>query len=381
MIYGDGQDMKLIRATNLTALFYAVNAAVFVVVFALFNAVVASYWLTVFALLFASVPYFCHIGLARFAKYLLILTIYFGIGFFSALLGKEAYAEFIYITALCVPFMLSKRSNDIILYVSLVMSIGLFLLFRFTDIFAHFSLEGVNPNLKFPVMAFVFLMPFVVLSIMKNEQIQYTEKLKHEMREKELLSREVHHRVKNNFQVICSLFNMQMREPLPEKALEFLATMKNRIYAMAMIHERQLNGDSLSRLNCQDYLPSIVYMLLESSGREPEIKFRFSAEESYINLDKAVPIGLLVFEIVSNSLKHTFCSTSEGEIYIDIQRQSGDVIVFYIGDNGQADALHDGGIREGLGTVLIESLIDQVNAKIEKTVANGTHYKIVLQIN
>lgn len=196
---------------------------------------------------------------------------------------------------------------------------------------------------------------------------QMEEQIRAALEEKGVLLREIHHRVKNNLQIIISLFNLQTSYVDDDNAYKALKEGQDRIKSMALIHERFYQADGLSRIDFDDYVRRLAENLMQSF-RVPQGKvvLRIDAERISLDIDTAVPCGLIINEIVSNSLKHAFKGDRKGEIYIELKQTSTDHFCLRIGDNGS-------GMPEGfdpanldtLGFQLIQALTDQLEGKME----------------
>ncbi|GEM_PF-2679525 len=178
---------------------------------------------------------------------------------------------------------------------------------------------------------------------------RYAQRLKKALREKRELLRELHHRVKNNLQVIYSLLNLHERFSGDERIREILREVKTRIRAIGFLHEKLYSsGRSFDRVRCREYLEGIVQNLTSVFyERSRDVKFRFEIEDAELPIKKAVPLGLILNEAVSNSLKHAFPS-GKGEIKVRFLREKEN-LVLTVEDNGV-------GLPEELPEVPQESL-------------------------
>jgi PAS domain S-box-containing protein len=195
--------------------------------------------------------------------------------------------------------------------------------------------------------------------------------------EKEVLLREVHHRVKNNMQVISSLINLQQGH-VPAKSLnDALMDSQNRIRSMALIHEILYQSETFTEVDLEPYLRSLCVTLFDAYNTGAKgIRMDFQTESAAVDIDRAIPCGLMANEILSNSLKYAFDGTDGGTVFLGIHRHHGRIIL-NIGDDGRG--LPDGVDFErgsGLGMQLIRTLADQLNAEVELGRGAGTTYRI-----
>ena len=147
-----------------------------------------------------------------------------------------------------------------------------------------------------------------------------------------MLLQEIHHRVKNNMQIISSLLSLQANHTGSEEATEVLKESRGRVKSMAMIHEKLYHSHNLSLLNMAEYLDNLVKDILRSYSRAEGITATVDVEEIYLNIDTALPMGLLVNELVSNSIKHAF-PEGNGNINVKLE-SSGDEYILTVSDNG-----------------------------------------------
>jgi len=198
--------------------------------------------------------------------------------------------------------------------------------------------------------------------------------------EKEILLREIHHRVKNNLQIISSLLSLQSGAQSKNKELKKLyEDSQNRIKSMAAIHELFYQSESLNKINFSEYLYKLSNdLVITFKGERNKIKVVLEVDRIFLNLDTAVPLGLIINEIISNSLKHGILDDKEGEIIISLQEVKPTFFQLKIGDNGSGIPSNiDISQSESLGFTLITSLIEQLDGKFHlNSSSNGTFYDI-----
>ncbi|MGV3631491.1 MAG: histidine kinase dimerization/phosphoacceptor domain -containing protein [Bacteroidota bacterium] len=216
-----------------------------------------------------------------------------------------------------------------------------------------------------------------------SESKRQNKALIENIKEKETLLKEVHHRVKNNLQIISSLLNLQSSFIENEEMLKLYRESQNRIKSIASVHELLYQSDDLSKISFDRYLKKLVDDLIISYfGIENKIKLFINTRE-FFNIDTSIPLGLLINEIVSNSLKHGLKNEANEFIYIDIFKIRHKTYQLKIGDNGRgfvsASTDED---PESLGLMLIKELSEQLNGEIIKNTENqGTHYELIFKSN
>jgi two-component system sensor kinase len=187
------------------------------------------------------------------------------------------------------------------------------------------------------------------------------------LREKELLLREVHHRVKNNLQIISTLLSLQAAQIKEESVNELYRESQNRIRSIALIHENLYQSNEISQINFSLYTKSLVTDLFDSYGIDSDvITTHLDIDEGIMGIETALPCGLIINELVSNSLKHGFPDGQKGDIFIELKRKNNIDYVLTIYDNGipfNEDFDYNKG--DTLGLQLIKSLVRQMDADIK----------------
>lgn len=193
--------------------------------------------------------------------------------------------------------------------------------------------------------------------------------------EKEVLLKEVHHRVKNNLQIINSLIRLQSNFMNKENFSEKLIQTQNRIRSMALIHEKLYRTGNLAKLSVRNYIEELSINILESYQNQNNIQLKFDLETKEYNIDTLIPIGLIINETMSNSLKHAFYERPTGSISIFLHT-NGDTAILNIKDDGTgADLSLDELKEDSLGLELIMSLTDQLDGKLDLDTTEGFDYK------
>ena len=190
------------------------------------------------------------------------------------------------------------------------------------------------------------------------------------LNDKELLLKEIHHRVKNNLQLISSLLRLQSLDIHDEKVEKHFNEAVDRIRSIALIHEKMYQQNELSKIDLELYLKSLVNDILTSNTSNKLIQIDINSEIESINIKNIVPIALLLNELITNSLKHAFEEQNEGKITIKMKK-NGECTNLIYSDNGQWKTPSN---SNGFGTKLIETLCIQLDGKYTKDVSNGTTY-------
>ncbi|MEM7487465.1 MAG: histidine kinase dimerization/phosphoacceptor domain -containing protein, partial [Bacteroidota bacterium] len=200
--------------------------------------------------------------------------------------------------------------------------------------------------------------------------------LERALKDKELLLKEIHHRVKNNLQFINSMLAMQAR-PLKkdnEKLKIYLEKAESRIHSMAIIHQILYESESLDQINFKKYLGKLIDAI-KKSYPEKNIMYSLNLKETYLNLNTSLNLGLIAHEVILNALKHAFHTGNSGEISVSLMNLNGSV-EFIVEDNGKGIETQ----RKGKGTFgmdLIALLSEQINATVQRTNAPGHMFKLI----
>ena len=204
------------------------------------------------------------------------------------------------------------------------------------------------------------------------------EQIKTSLREKEVLLRELHHRVKNNVQVMASLLRLQTGHIKNEKMQEMIGSYLSRIQSMGIIHEKLYQSEDIARINLPHYIHSLVNHLFHTYGVKPNaVELRVEMEDLYLDINRAIPLGLIINEIVSNSLKHGFPASKRGEVFITLQSTDEGKAVLEIRDTG-VGIPNDINLKNprSLGLQLVNDLVNQIGGHFELTRNKGTIFRI-----
>jgi PAS domain S-box-containing protein len=210
----------------------------------------------------------------------------------------------------------------------------------------------------------------------KNIEIQ----LKNSLTEKEMLLKEIHHRVKNNLMIISSLLNLQSGYIKDKASQNIFKESQNRARSMALIHERLYQSTDLKRIDFGDYITSLATELFHTYVSDRNlIELKINVEDILLDINTSIPLGLIVNELITNSIKHGFPNGRKGKINID----------FYLKNDHYEFAVKDNGIgfpedinfqnTNSLGLQIVNSLTEQIDGEIELNKGNGTEFKITFK--
>ncbi len=207
---------------------------------------------------------------------------------------------------------------------------------------------------------------------------QAEEQARQALAENEVLVKEIHHRVKNNLQIISSLIDLQMRKIEDPKALKAFEDNRNRIFAIALIHESLHNNKQLANIDFSSYANELIQMLNDvHDGDAQGIELELELEPVNIGIDAAVPCGLIVNEIASNAFKHAFTNGQSGTIGLKLRNGEQGEILLDVWDDGSGLPPELNLERpDTLGLRLIKTLTGQLGGKIELNNAGGTRFEL-----
>ena len=191
------------------------------------------------------------------------------------------------------------------------------------------------------------------------------QQLSHALEERETLLREIHHRVKNNLQLIISMLNLQ-KPNIDSEKLDVVVDIENRINSMALIHEQLYGSSTLNRIHMPTYFDQMVATIIESFQREGQsISVEVNSIEVSLPIDTALPLGIIVNELVCNSMKYAFKEIEQGEIRIELLRSAdGAEYVLSVEDNGGGCEINQTESAGGLGLTLVRQLTAQIGGSV-----------------
>lgn len=210
-----------------------------------------------------------------------------------------------------------------------------------------------------------------------TERAATEENMLSALQEKEVLLKEIHHRVKNNLQVVASLLGLQARGAADEHMRRMLGESQNRVYTMALLHESLYHSPDLSQIDFRDYIHQLVSHLFQSYGVETgRVQLETKLDRLYLDLDTAVGCGLIINELVSNSLKYAFPADASGTIRIELHDGEDRLARLVVADNGIGLGKIDLATARTLGLRLVRTLVEQLGGTIELQSNGGSEARI-----
>lgn len=225
------------------------------------------------------------------------------------------------------------------------------------------------------------LVALLVVIVLLTRRIYHTNKiLNQKNKEKDTLIQEIHHRVKNNLQFVSSLINMQIHSSKSTPEIDSLNDASRRIRSMALVHEMLYNQDNMDSVEINKYLNELVSSINDIvNSKNIPISFSINSDELMFDSPKAIAIGMITSELVSNSIKYAFSGTKEPRIIIDLHKNDEDKITFSVHDNGKGIPDKISSSPEKLGMRLINIFSRQIKGEYTFKNANGLVYTLIFQ--
>ena len=190
--------------------------------------------------------------------------------------------------------------------------------------------------------------------------------------------KEIHHRIKNNLQVVSGLLYLESLNFKSDEVMEVFKQSENRVRSIALIHEKLYHSENLTSLNLSDYIEDLVEHLINSYNIDEDIiKIHLNIENLYLDMDSAVPLGIIINELTSNALQHAFIKGENGEISIDFFKSAGQLILNVEDSGGAFPDDIDFRNTESLGLQLVSNLVSQIEGDIE---LDTTDYRTCFRI-
>lgn len=295
-------------------------------------------------------------------------------------------SSFIFVLALIVfaGYVTTKKYGAFYLYLIFVIVTLIFLesFFNFTFVQNEIPEDSRKVFNFISILFSIYLLGGVFGKVLvKTHYNLYRSKMEVEqqVKEKETLLKEVHHRVKNNLQTVSSLLSLQARNMKDPDMRTMIKSSQNRVNSMAMVHEMLYMREDLSKIEYKSYVEELSEYLVKSiKGTDNRIKVAIDIIDINLGIDTAIPLGLLINEAITNSLKYGIKDNSEGEISIALKKETDDDYILNIGDNGEgyADTITPQ-TSTSLGLKLIYNLTRQLKGSILKDASKkGTNYII-----
>lgn len=319
---------------------------------------------------------------------MLSLTLYYVAQFYSSTVATFIF----YFPALFIIALLinpTKKINRTIFFFS-ILSVS-FLCSRFLNIEA---LKNTSINeeqnkilLEYNLYFCLSVLLVILISRQLNNQFMETSNLlnmvekdkllfQDALKQKEILLSELQHRVKNNLAVIIGLLNMQKEIATEEESKQFMTEIKGRLLSISMVHDKLLGGGSFSEISLSDYINDLTKEILSGYSTYKDVKLDIEVQDINMDLSKAVPLGLIINEVLTNSFKHAFNDTIIPPLISLKIAKTAKGIEVSIFDNGAGFKMPIN--KHSLGLGLIKALSEQLDAELTITGSNGTKVQLIV---
>ncbi|MBM4240842.1 MAG: response regulator, partial [Euryarchaeota archaeon] len=224
------------------------------------------------------------------------------------------------------------------------------------------------------------LLQVLVSFIDITERRKMEDQIKASLKEKEILLREVHHRVKNNMQIISSLIGLQSEYAGDKDVVEMFEDGKNRIRSMALVHEKLYQSENIAQIDFAEYIRSLITGLLNSYKLDDEtINLKLNVDKVLLDIDTAIPCGLIINELVSNSLKHAFPDNRKGEVGVTLNSADKNFKLIVSDDGVGFPEDLEFTNTETLGLRIVNTLVAQLDGDIQLDRSKGTSFEIAFK--
>ncbi len=210
------------------------------------------------------------------------------------------------------------------------------------------------------------------------ELARVNEHLRESLREKDVLLKEIHHRVKNNLQIVSSILSLQSNYIHDEKFLQIFQESQSRIKSIALIHELLYEKGHLAQIDFGAYLHDLVNNIFRTLGGDPgNIAYTVEADSALMELSSAIHCGLIVNELVTNAIKYAFPKGQRGEVRVELKNQDNNECILSVSDNGMGLPAHlDLKTAKTMGLQLVDTLVSQIGAAVKVERNNGTKFTL-----
>lgn len=359
----------------------------------------------IIGLLFVLFVYLNNNKQSKISRVAIILTTNFGVLFFSMYLGYDSGIYLYLFVAPLLIYLLYDFNDKKITFSFLALYLITFIIIFFNPK-PFFSIsDKLNPSIIEFIYSFnfcsAFILCFGLITYFANNNYRYIaninkqrslleqevslrnkseELLRKSLNEREVLLAEIHHRVKNNLAIISALINLQKDNLKDNASKQMFDETRNRIYAMSLIHNLLYQNNSFAKIDFSEYVKKFCENLTSSFDIKTNISFEQKIENVSMDLKVAVPLGLILNELVTNSIKHAFKNQDHGKITIGLMWLNDDQYKFWVSDSGVGieDAALVSGNSMGMG--IVTSLVEQIEGTLSYERNNGSTFTIILTI-
>jgi two-component sensor histidine kinase len=238
--------------------------------------------------------------------------------------------------------------------------------------------------MKFGLLFLIILLSILIYLFKKTRRdkiliSQQKDSVGRALQEKELLLKEIHHRVKNNLEMVKSLIELQSAQLSDQASIDVMLASQNRVQSMGIIHQKLYQGENLGAIEMKDYFINLGEGILDAYDSEEKINIKCHMDELILDVDTAVPIGLIVNELLTNAIKYAFPKERNGVIDVELSRLDSTSLKLRIADNGVGRNIHADPEGSGFGMQLVQMLTQQLNGQMSETFRRGTEFNFTFR--
>jgi len=219
----------------------------------------------------------------------------------------------------------------------------------------------------------------IILIRDRSKEVENEELKIKNLEQKEVLLREIHHRVKNNLAIVISLLNFQLRKHTDPTLSRIILDIQMRMRSMALIHEHLYLSDTLDRIPLASYIGSLI-SYISSTFRNQQVRLETHMDQVDIKIETALPLGLIINELLTNAYKYAFLPDCEGLIMIGLKKEPDGLVTLIVSDNGIGlPETVSTGSEKSLGLFIVGLLVEQLEGTVEIVRQKGTEFRIVFK--
>lgn len=310
----------------------------------------------------------------------------FGFLFFIPMnlkMGVDSYSILFYFPVIISMVQLLGRRETIkhLFVLGIICLISIIVIafgFKFNFIFAMIEKDVLSNMYVFNiVLSFLTTLAFMI--IMAIEGASQEQHIKNILKEKEILLAEVFHRVKNNMNIVTSLLNLKKGMSDSKEVQDALEDCRNRVYSMALVHQNIFSDKNIIGLNFKDYLKSLTHEIAKSLGEEDKYEIVLEAEDVNLDLSNAIPCGLILNELITNSFKYAQQKDKKLRVVVKMKKVN-QFVELLVADNGPGIPENSHKNNNSLGLELIKSLSEQINGVYSFENDRGLVFKLTLRL-
>lgn len=395
-----------IKAVNRFCLFIAWSAIPYVFVYAYLNMYTPAVVVAAVSALFSFFVFLNKRSYYKLSRAAIIAATNIGVLFFSVYLGFDSGIYLYLYASPMLVYLLFDFNKTSIIILNLFLYVITFFLIYFNEKQNWITPVELTETVSRMIYAFnftsTFIMCFLLVYYFANNNHKYISHLKHQqellvmeidqknesqkllqksLKEREMLLAEIHHRVKNNLAVVSGLLELQTSYIQDEGVHKVILESKNRIKSIALLHEKLYENKTLGKVDVKEFIDELIGYVQKSFNQEGKsISLTILVDSVRLNIDEAMPLSLILNELLTNSYKHAFMNRENGAIKIEIKYHEGQLSMEY-SDDGPGLPLHSKDNQQHFGLTLIEALVYQLEAQFSiNDQMPGFHFNMMMSL-